>query len=95
MTGASLSFTAAYRSILNFDGGSRIFHDFGFAVGERTVSPFRADARKKNFSIYRNPKGEVCFKDFASGDGGTFTALLHGFGYTTFEAQIRFAARLY
>jgi hypothetical protein len=95
MTGASLSFAAAYRSILNFDGGSRIFHDFGFTVGERYVSPFRPDARKKNFSIYRNPKGEVCFKDFASGDGGTFTALLHGFGYTTFEAQIRFAARLY
>jgi hypothetical protein len=95
MTGASLSFTAAYRSILNTDGGSRIFHEFGFTVGERTVSPFRTDARKKNFSIYRNPKGEVCFKDFASGDGGTFTALLHGFGYTTFEAQIRFAARLY
>ena len=94
MTGA-YSFAAAYRSILNTDGGSRIFHDFGFAVGERTVSPFRADARKKNFSIYRNTKGEVCFKDFASGDGGTFTALLHGFGYTTFEAQIRFAARLY
>jgi hypothetical protein len=95
MTGASLSFAAAYRSILNFDGGSRIFHDFGFTVGERTVSPFRTDARKKNFSVYRNPRGEVCFKDFASGDGGTFTALLHGFGYTTFEAQIRFAARLY
>jgi hypothetical protein len=95
MTGASLSFAAAYRSILNFDGGSRIFHDFGFTVGERTVSPFRTDARKKNFSIYRNPKGEVCFKDFASGDGGTFTTLLHGFGYTTFEAQIRYAARLY
>ncbi len=95
MTGASLSFAAAYRSILNFDGGFRIFHDFGFAVGERYVSPLRTDARKKNFSIYRNPKGEVCFKDFASGDGGTFTALLHGFGYTTFEAQIRFAARLY
>ena len=95
MTGASLSFAAAYRSILNFDGGFRVFHDFGFTVGERTVSPFRTDARKKNFSIYRNPKGEVCFKDFASGDGGTFTALLHGFGYTTFEAQIRFAARLY
>jgi hypothetical protein len=95
MTGVSLSFAAAYRSILTADGGSRIFHDFGFAVGERTVSPFRTDARKKNFSIYRNPKGEVCFKDFASGDGGTFTALLHGFGYTTFEAQIRFAARLY
>jgi hypothetical protein len=95
MTGASLSFAAAYRSILNTDGGSRIFHDFGFAVGERYVSPLRTDATKKNFSIYRNPKGEVCFKDFASGDGGTFTALLHGFGYTTFEAQIRFAARLY
>ncbi|MBD1207193.1 MAG: DEAD/DEAH box helicase [Ignavibacteria bacterium] len=95
MTGASLSFAAAYRSILNFDGGSRIFHDFGFTVGERYVSPLRTNARKKNFSIYRNPKGEVCFKDFASGDGGTFTALLHGFGYTTFEAQIRFAARLY
>ncbi|MBD1209611.1 MAG: DEAD/DEAH box helicase [Ignavibacteria bacterium] len=95
MTGASLSFTAAYRSILTADGGSRIFHDFGFTVGERTVSPFRTDARKKNFSIYRNPKGEVCFKDFASGDGGTFTALLHGFGYTTFEAQIRYAAQLY
>ena len=95
MTGASLSFAAAYRSILSADGGSRIFHDFGFTVGERTVSPFRADARKKNFSIYRNPKGEVCFKDFASGDGGTFTALLHGFGYTTFEAQIRFAAQFY
>jgi hypothetical protein len=95
MTGASLSLHAAYRSILTTDGGSRIFNDFGFAVGERTVSPFRTDARKKNFSIYRNTKGEVCFKDFASGDGGTFTALLHGFGYTTFEAQIRFAARLY
>jgi len=95
MTGASLSFAAAYRSILTADGGSRIFHDFGFTVGERYVSPLRADATKKNFSIYRNPKGEVCFKDFASGDGGTFTALLHGFGYTTFEAQIRFAARLY
>ena len=95
MTGASLSFAAAYRSILNTDGGSRIFHDFGFTVGERYVSPLRTDARKKNFSIYRNPKGEVCFKDFASGDGGTFTALLHEFGYTTFEAQIRFAARLY
>ncbi|MFY8000134.1 MAG: DEAD/DEAH box helicase, partial [Candidatus Kapaibacteriota bacterium] len=49
----------------------------------------------KNFSVFRSPNGHIGFKDFASGDGGLFTALLYGFGYTTFEAQIRFAASVY
>ena len=91
----SLSFAAAYRSILRSDGGARIFQEFGLTPGQRYVSPFRTDATKKNFSVFTSPRGEVCFKDFVSGDGGTFTALLYGFGYTTFEAQIRFAAQIY
>ncbi len=94
MTGA-LSLHAAYQRILHTDGGSRVFQDFGLNAGQRYVSPFRADARHKNFAVSFGNNHIVYFKDFASGDGGTFTALLHGFGYTTFEAQIRFAARLY
>ena len=97
MTGvfSSLSFAAAYRSILLTDGGARIFQEFGFTPGQRYISPFRNDATKKNFSVFTSPKGEVCFKDFVSGDGGTFTALLSHFGYKSFEAQIRFAAGVY
>ena len=94
MTGA-LSLHAAYHRILQIDGGNRVFQDFGLEVGHRYISPFRTDARKKNFSVFLSPKGDVAFKDFASGDGGTFTALLHGFGYTTFETQIQYAAGLY
>ncbi|MFY7999976.1 MAG: hypothetical protein ACOVSW_15365, partial [Candidatus Kapaibacteriota bacterium] len=95
MNGVFHSPASAYRSILTTDGGARIFQEFGLEVGKRHVSPFRPDATKKNFSVFRTPKGEVCFKDFVSGDGGTFTALLSHFGYTTFEAQIRFAASIY
>jgi hypothetical protein len=92
---SSSSFTAAYHTILSTDGGERIFREFGLDVGKRYVSPFRPDATRKNFSVFRSPNGHVGFKDFASGDGGLFTALLYGFGYTTFEAQIRFAASVY
>ncbi|MFY7997267.1 MAG: toprim domain-containing protein, partial [Candidatus Kapaibacteriota bacterium] len=92
---SSSSFTAAYHTILNTDGGERIFREFGLDVGKRYVSPFRPDATRKNFSVFRSPNGHIGFKDFASGNGGLFTALLYGFGYTTFEAQIRFAASVY
>ncbi len=94
MTGA-LSLHAAYHRILQIDGGNRVFHNFGLEVGHRYISPFRPDARHKNFAVSFGKDNIVYFKDFASGDGGTFTALLHGFGYSTFEAQIRFAASLY
>lgn len=94
MTGA-LSLHAAYQHILQFDGGSRVFQDFGLEVRHRYISPFRTDARHKNFAVSFGKDHVVYFKDFASGDGGTFTALLYGFGYTTFEAQMQYAARLY
>jgi hypothetical protein len=90
------SINAAYHAILREDGGQRVFASFGLEVNKRYVSPFRADATKKNFSVFRdNKSGAVCFKDFASGDAGSFTALLQGFGYHSFEAQIRYAAGLY
>jgi Type III restriction enzyme, res subunit/Toprim-like len=91
----SFSINAAYHAILQEDGGQRLFTSFGLEVGKRYVSPFRADATKKNFSISQNKHGTVLFKDFASGDAGSFTALLQGFGYHSFEAQIRYAAGLY
>ena len=91
----TLSINAAYHAILREDGGQRIFTSFSFEVGKRYVSPFRPNATKKNFSIFQERNGTVCFKDFAGGDGGSFTALLQGFGYHSFEAQIRYAAGIY
>ena len=95
MNGVFSPLASAYRTILQTDGGLRIFQEFGLHAGERYVSPFRPDATKKNFTVFRSSKGDICFKDFVSGDGGTFTALLYQFGYTNFEAQIRFAASVY
>ena len=92
---SALSRNAAYHHILRTDGGERIFRAFNLDIGARAVSPFRADARNKNFSVFCDKSGTVLFKDFVSGAGGSFTALLHGFGYHTFEAQIRFAATFY
>ncbi len=91
----TLSINAAYHAILREDGGKRIFSSFGLEVGKRYVSPFRADATKKNVSIFQDKSGVVCFKDFAGSDAGSFTALLQNFGYHSFEAQIRYAAGLY
>jgi superfamily II DNA or RNA helicase len=90
-----LSINAAYHAILREDGGQRIFASFGLDVGKRYVSPFRADAHRKNFSVFQDKSRTVCFKDFASGEAGTFTALLQNFGYHSFEAQIRYAAAFY
>ena len=92
---ATHTISSAYRTILLTDGGARVFQEFGLEAGKRYVSPFRPDAAKRNFSVFRASKGEILFKDFVSGDGGSFTALLSLYGYTTFESQIRFAARLY
>lgn len=92
---SALSLNAAYHQILRTDGGERIFRAFSLDVGKRHVSPFRTDAAKKNLSVSRHSNGNVVFKDFVSGVGGTFPALLHAFGYHTFEAQMRFAAPLY
>ncbi len=92
---ATHTVSSAYRTILYTDGGARVFQEFGLEAGKRYVSPFRPDAAKRNFSVFHSPKGGILFKDFVSGDGGSFTALLSLFGYTTFESQIRFAARLY
>jgi energy-coupling factor transporter ATP-binding protein EcfA2 len=90
-----LSINAAYHAILREDGGQRVFASFGLEVGKRTVSPFRADARGQNFSVFQDKSGTVLFKDFAGGHAGSFTALLLGFGFHSFEAQIRYAAGLY
>ncbi len=79
------------------DGGARVFRHFGFDVGSRYVSPFRSDATHKNFSVFRDKRGRVYFKDFAAGDeaAGNFLKLLELYGYADFHSQVEFAAALY
>ncbi|MFY8000614.1 MAG: DEAD/DEAH box helicase family protein [Candidatus Kapaibacteriota bacterium] len=83
--------------IFQTDGGARVFRHFGFDVGSRYVSPFRSDATHKNFSVFRDKRGRVYFKDFAAGDeaAGNFLKLLELYGYADFHSQIHFAAALY
>jgi hypothetical protein len=83
--------------IFQSDGGARVFRHFGFDVGSRYVSPFRSDASHKNFSVFRDKRGRVYFKDFAAGDeaSGNFLKLLELYGYADFRSQLDFAAALY
>lgn len=90
-----LSLNKALHEIFSRDGGHRVFEYFGFEPGCRYVSPLRKDARRKNFSVFRNTKGHIVFNDFVAGAGGNFLKLLEFYGYQNFESQITFAARLY
>lgn len=94
---ATPSYGRILQEIFDTDGGERVFRAFGFEIGKRYVSPFRADAQHKNFSVFADRQGRVFFKDFAAGDhsSGNFLTLLEHYGYRDFHHQIAFAASLY